>query len=334
VDTPGTGIIDRSTSEADRLRALAQYAVLDTESEPAFDDLVHLAAALMSVPWVAMNLVDDRRTWAKAAIGAPQGFEVSRDEAPFCATAIGHPSEILVIEDTYDDERHADNVMTQHGVRFYAGAPLVTPDGHAIGTLCVTDRVPRTPTREQLDALATLATAVTAHLELRRRIGEAQELAIQLQHLAAKDPLTALANRRTFDGALAAAVAHAGRTGEPFGIVLLDLDHFKRYNDTHGHVAGDDLLRRCAQSWAAAIRESDLLARYGGEEFAVIAPGCDVSECVSLAERLRRAMPGSQTCSSGATVWRQDEPADDFVRRADSLLRAAKGVGRDAVMWG
>jgi hypothetical protein len=127
VDTPGTGVIDRLTSEADRLRALAQYAVLDTASEPAFDDLVHLAATLMSVPWVAMNLVDDRRTWAKAAVGVPQDFEVSRDEAPFCATAIGHPSEILVIEDTLDDERYADNVMTQLGVRFYAGAPRGEP---------------------------------------------------------------------------------------------------------------------------------------------------------------------------------------------------------------
>jgi diguanylate cyclase (GGDEF)-like protein len=334
VDTPGSGVIDRLTSEADPLRALAQYAVLDTASESAFDDLVHLAATLMSVPWVAMNLVDDRRTWAKAAIGVPQGFEVSRDEAPFCATAIGHPSEILVIEDTLDDERYADNVMTQLGVRFYAGAPLVMPGGHAIGTLCVTDRVPRTPTREQLDALATLATAVTAHLELRRRIGEADELAIQLQHLAAHDALTGLANRRTFDGALAAAVAHAERTGEPLGIVLLDLDHFKRYNDSHGNVAGDDLLRRCAQRWTTAIRDTDLLARYGGEEFAVIAPGCDVSECVSLAERLRQAMPDSRTCSSGATVWRKGESADDFVRRADSLLYAAKEAGRDAVKWG
>lgn len=248
--------------------------------------------------------------------------------------AIDRPSEILVIEDTLDDERYADNVMTQVGVRFYAGAPLVTADGHAIGTLCVTDQVPRTPTSEQLAALATLATAVTAHLELRRRIGEAQELTIQLQHLAAQDSLTGLANRRTFDSALAAAVAHASRTGEPLGLVLLDLDHFKRYNDTHGHVAGDELLRRCAREWSTATRDTDLLARYGGEEFAVVAPGCGENECVALAERLREAMSEAQTCSAGATVWRDGEAATDLVRRADSLLYAAKDSGRDAVKWG
>ncbi|MGH9232361.1 MAG: diguanylate cyclase domain-containing protein [Acidimicrobiales bacterium] len=307
--------------------------MLDTVSEPAFDDLVRLAATLMSVPWVAMNLVDDRRTWAKSAIGVPQGFEVPRDDSPFCAMAIGEPSEIMVIEDTLEDERYVDNAMTQQGVRFYAGAPLVTPEGHAIGTLCVSDRVPRTPTSEQLEDLATLAMAITAHLELRRRMGEAQELAVQLQHLAAHDALTGLANRRSFDGALAAAVVHAGRTGEPLGIVLLDLDHFKGYNDSHGHVAGDDLLRRCAQRWTAAIRDTDLLARYGGEEFAVIASGCDLDECIDLAERLRAAMPDSQTCSSGVTVWRSGERSDDFVRRADTLMYAAKDAGRDSVKW-
>lgn len=71
MDSRGSGVIDRPATEAERLRALAQYAVLDTESESAFDDLVHLATTLMSVPWAAMNLVDDRRTWAKAAIGVP-----------------------------------------------------------------------------------------------------------------------------------------------------------------------------------------------------------------------------------------------------------------------
>jgi diguanylate cyclase (GGDEF)-like protein len=267
VDSSQTAVRREPNAEADRLRALAQYAVLDTASEPAFDDLVRLAATLMSVPFVAINLVDDRRTWAKAAIGVPQGFEVSREESPFCA-------------------------------------------------------------------MATLATAVTAHLELRRKVGEAQELAIQLQHLASHDGLTGLANRRSFDGALAAAMAHAERTGEQLGIILLDLDHFKNYNDSYGHVAGDDLLRRCAQRWSTATRDTDLLARYGGEEFAVIALGCGVEECVALAERLRGAMPDSQTCSSGVTIWWPGESADDLLRRADRLMYAAKNGGRDAVKCG
>lgn len=317
--------------EAARVATLESFAVLDTAPEPVFDDLVRLASLVMAAPFVAVNLIDDHRTWAKATVGAPQGYEVPLSEEPFCARSMKRPTQVTVIEDTLTDPQHLDNVMTRRGLRFYAGAPLVTRKGHAVGTLCVSDLVPRTPTAEQVAGLAALAAAATAHLELRLRVTEAEAASASLATLAWRDGLTGLANRRAFDSALAAAVRDASATGDPVGLVMIDLDRFKTYNDTHGHVAGDDLLRRCAQSWRSVVEHGDVLARYGGEEFAVISTGRDVASCVALAEGLRKAMPAPQTCSAGVAVFRPGETANQLIRRADHLLYDAKQAGRDMV---
>src|SRR6185295_4123535 len=128
---------------------------------------------------------------------------------------------------------------------------------------------------------------------------------------------------------LAKALADAGSSGHPLCVALLDLDHFKAYNDACGHQTGDRLLKGAAAAWRSELRPGDLLARYGGEEFAVVLPDCDRTSALAVLERLRGATPEEQTCSAGLAMWDGAESLDELVGRADEALYRAKDAGRD-----
>lgn len=157
--------------EKKRLHVLWQYDVLDTVPEEVFDDLTDLAAHICETPIALISLVDEDRQWFKSKIGITIS-ETSRDIS-FCAHAITSDG-LLIIPDAAKDARFKDNPLVAGGqkIRFYAGAPLVTPDGHALGTLCVLDRKPRTLRSEQQQALRVLAHHVMTQLELRRHARE------------------------------------------------------------------------------------------------------------------------------------------------------------------
>jgi PAS domain S-box-containing protein len=158
-------------NEAERLAVLRDLRILDTAPEPAFDELVALAAEICQTPVALVSLVDADRQWFKSAVGWPAG-ETPRKEA-FCAHALLHHG-LLVVSDALADARFADSalVTSPPNIRFYAGAPLVTPEGHALGTLCVMDQKPRQLTDFQARALRTLGRQVTAQLLLRRQVDE------------------------------------------------------------------------------------------------------------------------------------------------------------------
>ena len=155
-------------NEKKRLKVLWQYEVLDTVPEEVFDDLTELAARICEAPIALISLVDEKRQWFKSKIGITVS-ETSRDRS-FCAYAITQP-DLFIVTDATQDERFARNpmVVSEPKIRFYAGAPLITPDGHALGTLCVIDKVPRELRLEQKQALRILARHVVSQLELRRR---------------------------------------------------------------------------------------------------------------------------------------------------------------------
>jgi PAS domain S-box-containing protein len=160
--------------EKRRLEALRSYGVLDTLPDGALDDLTALAAAICETPIALISLIDEKRQWFKSRIGlelAETALDVS-----ICVHAL-HTQDLFIVPDTTRDERFARNpvVMGEHGIRFYAGAPLITPEGEALGTLCVLDRVPRTLTPAQEQALRVLARQVMTSLELRRQAGELAE---------------------------------------------------------------------------------------------------------------------------------------------------------------
>ncbi len=158
-------------NEAGRLSALRRYDVLDTQPEPAFDDLTRLAAQICGTPISLITLLDESRQWFKSRTGLDT-LETPRDVS-FCSHTILQ-SDLLVVEDASGDDRFADNplVASAAGFRFYAGIPLVTPDGFALGTLCVIDRQPRRLTSLQAGALSTLSRQVMTQLELRRHLAE------------------------------------------------------------------------------------------------------------------------------------------------------------------
>ena len=148
---------------------------------------------------------------------------------------------------------------------------------------------------------------------------------------ASLDTLTGLPNRRVFMARLRRMSAEAESRGTPFSVAILDLDHFKRYNDSHGHDAGDRLLEATALEWQDAIRQRDVLARIGGEEFGLLVQG-GVTEGRTVADRLLAAVPHGQTASAGVAECLPDEDPAEAMRRADQALYAAKEAGRARVV--
>jgi diguanylate cyclase (GGDEF)-like protein len=178
--------------------------------------------------------------------------------------------------------------------------------------------------REQLQVLEILAAETAVAIER-------QDLLGRLRREAASDPLTGAANRRTWDEELPRALERSRSSGEALSAVMLDLDWFKRYNDTFGHPAGDALLQDAVAAWRQRLRPSDLLCRYGGEEFAILLPGCNAPDAARLAEQLRRVVPERQTCSAGVAGWDGREDEESLVQRMDAALYRAKVDGRNRV---
>ncbi len=282
-------------NEVQRLEAVRFYDILDTPPELDFDALTRVAAHAFDTPVAVVGLMDSDRLWFKSRLGldVPQ---LDRQIA-FCAYAIMRPDEPLVVEDLLQDPRFMNNplVMQPPGLRFYAGAPLVDPDGLPLGTIAVVDNRPRAFSEAQRAALQDLATLVMTALENRRR-------AIQLSRLATTDHLTGVANRVEFSRTLEAGMARAASTGEPFTLLYMDLDDFKEINDGHGHAAGDEVLCVVARRLATQLRAGDVLARLGGDEFGIVVLNSTPETAQVLATRISEAVSAPIALTSGGTV--------------------------------
>ncbi|MEL6321955.1 MAG: GAF domain-containing protein, partial [Cyanobacteria bacterium J06626_14] len=206
-----------SHNEAARLEALQRYRILDTTAEEAFDDLTQLAAYICGTPIALISLVDQHRQWFKSRVGL-DATETPRELA-FCAHAIHQPDDLLVVPNALEDERFATNplVTSDPSIRFYAGAPLVTPDGQTLGTICAIDRIPRDLSPEQLDALRSLGRQVIAQLELKLQLENLRKTQAQLVH---NEKMLAL-------GKLTAGVAH--EINNPVNFIHGNLTHLDFY---------------------------------------------------------------------------------------------------------
>jgi diguanylate cyclase (GGDEF)-like protein len=179
--------------------------------------------------------------------------------------------------------------------------------------------------------------AMEEKVRLRTLELEAANRALDLQ--ARTDALTGLLNRRGFETQMAFALALSRRSGRPLSLITIDVDHFKRVNDTYGHEAGDEVLRRLARTLEVRLRNSDVVARLGGEEFVALLPDTDLAGAQAIAQSLVAAMAGQQdpvvgliTVSAGVASMRSlQDNGTDLLRRGDAALYEAKGQGRNRV---
>jgi diguanylate cyclase (GGDEF)-like protein len=247
----------------------------------------------------------------------------------FCAHAIVH-DDVMVVPDARSDERFRTNplVFADPHIRFYAGAPLHSPEGHNLGTLCVIDRQPRDLTPEQRQLLHRLAQLAMRELELRR-----------LAHLC---PVTGLPTRRTFLTIGAREFDRSRRDQHPLSLLLFDVDNLRLINNRWGHEAGDQVLADVVRLARTFLKTQDFAARLGDGEFALLLVGIGAEQAMAMADGLRTAvahMPGVHThsdfqlhISGGLTAMApSDRGFTDLLGRAARALELAKGNGRNQI---
>jgi diguanylate cyclase (GGDEF)-like protein len=162
-------------------------------------------------------------------------------------------------------------------------------------------------------------------------VRDVERQARQVRELARSDELTGLPNRRAWNDELPRALERARRDHQPVAVAIVDLDHFKRFNDSFGHPAGDRLLKSASAAWHSTLRSADLIARYGGEEFVVLLPGVDPGRAHEALTRMLAVTPQEQTFSAGLAVWDGEETSDELLQRADEALYSAKAHGRNRI---
>jgi len=311
--------------EADRLIALDQLDLLDTPCDGSFDRIVRLIQNIFNVPTGLVSLMDGHRQWHMACSSGTDAEAERKDTFCQYPVATGRP---LVVRDATLDPVFALNphVLADNGIRFYAGVPLKTREGYTIGTVCAVGTEPREFDARELQILTDLTDLAMSEIELRQQ--------------AATDVLTGLLSRREFKDRAGRAIMLGLRHNYPVSCAVIDVDHFKQINDTHGHPVGDKVLQQIAGACQTELRFTDILGRLGGEEFAAILPHTTPAQAVDVAEKLRKAIKRAQiqsdnvvikvTASIGiAALGTGAGDLDTLLAEADKALYEAKDQGRD-----
>jgi diguanylate cyclase (GGDEF)-like protein len=330
----------RHPREAQRMLAVQALRMIGTPAEERFDKITRLAKRIFHVPVSLINIVSDGTVWTKSAQG------VDATESPratsYCDHAIwtGRENECL-IEDARTDPRTADNPYRAYFV-FYAGTPIVH-DGEPVGVFCIAGHAPRSFSADDFSALRDLASMASRELAIAVLTEEQHKLAAERNEFEVRalvDPLTRMWNR----GAILDIAARELQGGIAVAILMLDLDHFKKVNDTYGHQAGDEVLRQVSARIRASVRPTDAVGRYGGEEFLIVLPSCGREMLVDVAERIRAEVcrgliqcePGASipiTVSVGGSVSVDGSHfVEVLIRAADLALYRAKREGRNRVV--
>ena len=329
--------------ESGRVEKLRSLRILDTPAEERFDRITRLAQRLFDVPIAAVSLIDSTRQWFKSLQGLDLA-QISRDVS-FCGhTILEHDP--MIVEDTRRDPRFLDNPLVAGDpyFRFYAGYPLFSDDGSALGTLLLYDYRPRQMQNEDIAAFADLAGIAQAELLVQKGSAAQREVLERQEEMSEDriDGLTRLWNRTSVLEILDRELEHAQRSGKSVGVLLADIDHFKKINDQLGHKVGDDVLNEVARKIRATLRPYDAVGRFGGEEFLIILPGADSENALLAAERVRvnvwnevsKAAPGQSVAISIGVAAREEAGLDPhiLVRAAERALYRAKNSGRNRVM--
>ena len=302
--------------ETARLMSLNSLKILDTQPEERFDRITRMAKQVFDVEICLISLVDSQRQWFKSKQGL-EACETSR-AISFCGHAI-LSDEILLVNDATADPRFADNPLVTDDpcIRFYAGCPIHGPGRHRIGTLCLIDSSARDFS--------------TADQEMLADFGKLVEDELALLSQTTVDELTGISNRTGFNTVARHMLSLCRRTDTRADLVFFDLNDFKQVNDTHGHAAGDDLLKLFARLLTKCFRSADVVARIGGDEFVVLMTGSDCPE-VAL-KRLRQHAEDSAELVQGKLCWSvgrvtfdpdQHDTLESLIADADSRMYADK----------
>ena len=340
---------DLRAHEVERQAALDALRITDSLPEPAYDAVVRIASSLCGTPISLISLISRDRQWFKARVGL-DAEETPRSMA-FCNHAIASPGHVMEVRDASVDPRFMDNplVTGDPNIRFYAGHPLVDSQGYALGTVCVIDQVPRQLDDAQRVGLAALADVVSSLLEARRSsLAAARALADRefayrcleryrshLEQRLAQDNLTGLLSRAETDRR-SRVYAESGAI-TPFALAVVDVDLFKRVNDSHGHAAGDVALKQVGQVINSHVSADDIAGRYGGEEFLIVLGRGSREQMLDTLERVRASvealsLPFPLTVSIGVAFGsRGQDTVEDMFKRADAALYRAKAGGRNRI---
>ncbi|QTL03470.1 sensor domain-containing phosphodiesterase [Aquabacter sp. L1I39] len=326
--------------EKERLAALASYCLADEAPVVDLSPLVDMALHVFKVPMAAVNMIGSDHVFFAASAGF--GEVDKRREVSFCAHTILQ-GKVMVVPDAERDDRFHDNplVAGAGSIRFYAGAPLLSSDGHAIGALCVLDTHPRNGfSGEERERLSQMAQMVMDRLEVRRLgFGPCRQSNTiharamdpeQLFRLASMDALTGLPNRRQFYRSVEATLL----SGHPCAVLMLDIDGFNDINNILGPAAADDVLRALGGLLSAETMHGSTVARVGGDEFAVLVESLSAETAEPFARRLLakvaelRPLAGEDlriSTSCGIALSPRDATeAVELISDADLALHAAK----------
>jgi len=329
--SPPSGLIANSfpipADEEHRLRDLQRFGVLGTSSDIHLDRLVELACLIFAVPMAAISLVTSDRQWFLAQKGLSV-TETPRGVA-FCAHAI-MGDQVMVVPNALEDERFCHNplVTSEPQIRFYAGAPLRSGQGHNLGTLCVIDCQPMEPTGDQVRELELLSQLVMRELDLRRE-----------RFLC---PITGLPIRQQFLRIAEQEFRRAKEEGRDLSLLLFDIDNFRAINSRWGHQAGDDLMADLCKMSQQFLGKKDFAGRLGDGEFALLLVDTCAEDALATSEALRHAvatMPGVHShsdlhlhISGGLTSLGSDDKSfSNLLLRAEQALHLAKSNGRNQI---
>ncbi len=326
-----------AATENQRLAAVRRTGLLGTPAEERFDRITRLARRAFDVPMAVIDIVGEKLAWLKSVQGM-DGFEGLRCDS-YCHHTVLDES-IFLVRDARTDPRVHDSGFAEHWV-FYAGVPLRF-EGQRVGVLCIGDGKPRDLDAAGAALLRDLGAMVEQELEVVRMSESQLALARANEELQMKVNVDMLTRTWTRRAILEIAEAERMRDGATtIAVLLVDIDHFKKINDVHGHPAGDEVLRVVGERLRASIRPKDAVGRRGGEEFMVLMTDVQLGDVPRMAERIRASLAQSPiridshdlavTCSVGCASTGTRDPINSLLRRADQALYRAKSAGRNRV---
>ncbi len=334
--------------QVDNLRTeiLHRYQILNGSEPYDANQISRTVGLVFDVPIVVIALNERYRHWYRSSQGVAAGS--LNQILAFCAQANLSSSTFVVPDIGEDAFFRRDSALTDTAnIVFFAGAPLADPDGKRFGTLCLIDHTARNLSAEQIRILDSFAQLVSRDIcvrsagryAVRDLIGLEEEKCF-LFDLAMTDPLTKALNRRAFFRFAEQEVLRSKRHGLGVSVLMIDIDHFKSVNDTHGHKVGDNVLTQLVSAISEGTRDVDLVGRLGGEEFAIILPETGLDQAAILAQRLRKSIShlsfSGEACEFKVSVSigismpeMNDLDILPALERADKALYAAKRNGRN-----